>query len=91
MIAVLRHLLDVPGDPWVKSWLNIQKDICIIMNYKRKHVLVKAMADRAVKFVIGVLCTHPTMGALPQPWNWFKLQPHVTDSKASKGGGAEHP
>ena len=29
-------------------------------------------------------CTHPTMATLPQPWNWFKLQPHVADSKASK-------
>ena len=84
LIEVLRHLLDVPSDPWVKSWINIQKDIRVIMNYELKHVLVKVMADRAVKFVIKVLRTHQTMGILPQTWNWFKLQPHVTDSKASK-------
>ena len=42
------------------------------------------MADRAVKFVISVLRTQPTMATLPQPWIWFKPQPHVTDSKASK-------
>ena len=67
----------------------------MIMEYERKHVLVKAMADRAVKFVISVLRTHPTMATLPQPWNWFKLQPHVADRKASKtlsmvhGGNAQ--
>ena len=65
------------------------------MEYERKHVLVKAMADRAVKYVIRVLRTHPTIATLPQPWNWFKLQPQVTDSKASKtlslvrGGNAQ--
>ena len=95
LLAVLRHLLDAQGDPWFKSWMKIQKDIRLIMEYKRKHVLVKAMADRAVKFVISVLRTHPTMATLPQPWNWFKLQPHVADSKASKtmsmvwGGNAQ--
>ena len=95
LIEVLWHLLDVPSDPWVKSWINIQKDIRVIMNYELKHVLVKVMADRAVKFVIKVLRTHQTMGILPQPWNWFKFQPHVTDSKASKtlslvrGGNAQ--
>ena len=48
LIAVLRHLLDVQGDPWVRSWMKIQNDIGMIMKYERKHVLVKAMADRAV-------------------------------------------
>ena len=67
----------------------------MIMEYERKHVLVKAMADRVVKFVISVLRTHPTMATLPQPWNWLKLQPHVADRKASKtlsmvhGGNAQ--
>ena len=64
--------------------MKIQNDIGMIMEYERKHVLVKAMTDRAVKFVISVLRTHPTMATLPQPWNWFKLQPHVSDRKASK-------
>ena len=95
LLAVLRHLLDAQGDPWFKSWMKIQKDIGLIMEYERKHVLVKAMADRAVKFVISVLHTHPTMATLPQTWNWFKLQPHVADRKASKtlsmvrGGNAQ--
>jgi len=84
LLAVLRHLLDAQGDPWVKSWMKIQRDIGLIMEYERKHVLVKAMADRAVKYVISVLRTQPTMATLPQPWIWFKPQPHVTDSKASK-------
>ena len=84
LLAVLRHLLDVQGDPWVKSWMKIQNDIGMIMEYERKHVLVKAMTDRAVKFVFSVLRTHPTMATLPQPWNWFKLQPHVSDRKTSK-------
>ena len=84
LLAVLRHLLDAQGDPWVKSWMKIQRDIGLIMEYDRKHVLVKAMADRAVKYVLSVLRTQPTMATLPQPWIWFKPQPHVTDSKASK-------
>ena len=67
LIAVLRHLLDAQGDPWFKSWMKIQKDIRLIMEYERKHVLVKAMADRAVKFVISVLRTHPTMATLLKP------------------------
>jgi len=66
LIKVLRHLLDVPGDPWVKAWTTyILKDIGVIMNYKRKHVLVMAKADRAVKFVIKVL--HHTELWVPSP------------------------
>ena len=95
LISVLRHLLESPGDPWVKAWMNIQSDIGIIADFERKQLLVKAMSDRAVKFVIRVLRTHSSMDTLPQPWSWFKLQPYVTDSKASKtlsmvrGGNAQ--
>ena len=95
LISVLGHLLESPGDPWVKAWMNIQSDIGIIADFERKQLLVKAMSDRAVQYVIRVLRTHSSMDTLPQPWSWFKLQPYVMDSKASKtlsmvrGGNAQ--
>ena len=36
LIYVLRFLLKSPGDPWVKSWMNIQNDIVVIANYVGK-------------------------------------------------------
>ena len=74
LISVLRHLLESPGDPWVKAWMNIQSDIGIIADFKRKQLLVKAMSDRAVKFVIRVLHTHFSMDTLPQPWSLVMVQ-----------------
>ena len=58
LISVLRYLLESPGDPWVKAWMNIQSDIGIIADFERKQLLVKAMSDRAVKFGIRVLHNH---------------------------------
>ena len=75
LIYVLRFLLKSPGDPWVKSWMNIQNDIGVIENYERKQALVKAMSERAVKFVIRVLRTHSSMDTLPLPLSWFKYSP----------------
>ena len=64
LISVLRHLVESPVNPWVKAWMNIQSDIGIIADFECKQLLVKAMSDRAVKFVIRVLRTHSSMDRL---------------------------
>ena len=92
LIKIMDKLLDNRCDPWVKSWMSIQRDVGVISDLERRQDLVKAMADRAVKFVMKVKRSHPSVGGLPQPWKWFHLQAHVNDSKASKllsqiGGG----
>ena len=95
LIKVLGELLDNRCDPWVKSWMSIQRDIGVISDFERRQDLVKAMADRAVKFVMKVKRSHPSVGAIPQPWKWFQLLAHVNNSKASKllsqirGGNAQ--
>ena len=72
MTVLLRHMLEEANDPWVKSWMNIQMDVGVITSYERKHVLVEAMADRAVKHVKKIIAvTHSTLEALPQPWKSF--------------------
>ena len=94
MTVLLRHMLEEANDPWVKSWMNIQKDVGVITSYERKHVLVEAMADRAVKHVIRLLQSH-TLEALPQPWKSFFFQYQMSITRASKalcqvrGGNAQ--
>ena len=84
LMSVLREVLKYPDEPWVRSWLNIQKDIGTISNYTSKKRLHKALVDRAVTHVLTVKREHSTLMAASQPSIWFKLQSHVNDSKASK-------
>ena len=80
----LRELLNHPSDAYTKNWLMIQKDIGIITNFERKTQLSKALVDRAVTRVLAIKRSQSTMSTLPQPWKWFKIQPHISDTYASK-------
>ena len=84
LMSVLREVLKYPDEPWVKSWLKIQKDIGTISNYTSKKLLHNALVDRAVTHVLTIKREHSTLKAASQPGSWFKLQSHVNDSKASK-------
>ena len=77
-------MLDYPLDPWTKSWMNIQSQVGIIMDFKTKNLLIKAISNKAVSYVVGIKTQRSTLNAVPQPWDWFKLQVHVNDSRASK-------
>ena len=76
--SFLRELLNHQSDDYTKNWFRIQKDIWIITNFEKKKQLTKALVDRAVTRVLETMCT------LPQPWEWFKIQPYVSDTHASK-------
>ena len=96
MTVLLRHMLEEANDPWVKSWMNIQMDVGVITSYERKHVLVEAMADRAVKHVIRLLLSHTLLWKpYPNPGNRFFFQYQMSITRASKalcqvrGGNAQ--
>ena len=88
-------MLDYPLDPWTKSWMDIQSQVGNIMNFKTKKLLIQAITYKAVSYVVGIKTQHATLNAVPQPWDWFRLQVHVNDSRASKtlcqvrGGNAQ--
>ena len=95
LIKILREMLDYPLDPWTKSWMDIQSQVGNIMNFKTKKLLIQAITYKAVSYVVGIKTQHATLNAVPQPWDWFRLQVHVNDSRASKtlcqvrGGNAQ--
>ena len=84
LMEVLRELLEHPTDPWVKSWVEIQRDVGTIATFVSKKELQKAMSDRAVSFVVTTKRAHSSVVAASQPWKWFRLQGFVNDSRASK-------
>ena len=84
LMEVLRDLLDHPTDPWVKSWMEIQKDVGSIAMFRSRKGLQKAMSDRAVRFVVSTKRGHSSAVAASQPWKWFRLQGFVNDSRASR-------
>ena len=81
---ILKFLLTRPEDPWVKVWMNIQRDVGVLTNFSTRKELNKALIDRSISHVMAVKAEHTTMTVVPQPKNWFKLQSHVTDSFASR-------
>ena len=62
----------------------IQKDFVIITNFEKKKQLTKALLDRAVTRVLEIKRSQSTMCTLPQPWEWFEIQPYVSDTHASR-------
>ena len=82
--SFLRELLNHPSDDYTKNWLRIQKDIGIITNFEKKKQLTKALVDRAVTRVLEIKRSQSTMCTLPRPWEWFKIQPYVSDTHASR-------
>ena len=64
--------------------MRIQQDIGIITAYSSRKELNDTLRERSVSHVMAVKSEHTTMGVVPQPKSWFKLQTHVTDSFASK-------
>ena len=84
LMEVLRELLDHPTDPWVKSWVEIQRDVGSIAMFSSKKELQKAMSDRAVSYVVSTKRGHSSVVAASQPWKWFRLQGFVSDSRASR-------
>ena len=95
LIYVLSVLLESPGDPWVKSWMNLQNDIGVIANYEHKQALVKAMSEKGSQ-VCYQSAAHPFLyGYTSAALVLVQIQPHVTESKASKtlsmvrGGNAQ--
>ena len=95
LLKILRQSLEYPDDPYTKSWMKIESQIGLIVNFKKKSHLQAALTNKAVAFVLNVKRQHSTLNTAPQPWNWFKMQDHVNDSKASKvlcqvrGGNAQ--
>ena len=95
LLKILRQSLEYPDDPYTKSWMKIESQIGLIVNFKKKSHLQAALTNKAVAFVLSVKRQHSTLNTAPQPWNWFKMQDHVNDSKASKilcqvrGGNAQ--
>ena len=81
---ILQFLLTKPEDQWVQNWMRIQRDIGIITAYSTRKELNDTLRERSVSHVMAVKSEHTTMGVVPQPESWFKLQTHVTDSFASK-------
>ena len=81
---ILQFLLTKPEDQWVQNWMRIQRDIGIITDYSTRKELNVALRERSVSHVMAVKSEQTTMGVVPQPKSWFKLQAHVTDSFASK-------
>ena len=95
LLNILRELLEHPSDPYTKSWMNIQAQVGLIQNFTKKQHLQAAITHKAVAYVLSVKRQHSTLNTTPQPWNWFKMQNHVNDSKGSKylcqvrGGNAQ--
>ena len=95
LLKILREQLDNPSDPWTKSWRKIETMVGNIFRYKTKKLLLTAVTRKAVAYVMNVKRQHSTLITTPQPWNWFKIQNHVNDTKASRilcqvrGGNAQ--
>ena len=95
LLKILREHLDNPSDPWTKSWRKIESLVGNIFKFKKKQLLQIAVTQKAVAYVLNVKRQHSTIFTTPQPWNWFKLQKHVNDSRSSKilcqvrGGNAQ--
>ena len=54
LIKILREMLDYPLDPWTKSWMDIQSPVVNIMNFKTKKLLIQAITNKAVSYVVGI-------------------------------------
>ncbi len=95
LLKILWEQLDNPSDPWTKSWRKIEAMVGNIFKYKTKKLLLTAVTRKAVAYVMNVKRQHSTLITTPQPWNWFKIQSHVNDTKSSKilcqvrGGNAQ--
>ena len=83
-MAVLQELLRSQEDPWTKSWLDIQREIGIITNFQSKLTLQNALQHMSIRNIMRTKQVHSTMEVVPQPLEWFKLQGHVSDSRASR-------
>ena len=84
LLAVLQELLRSQEDPWTKSWLDIQREIGIITNFQSKQALQNALQHMSIRNIMRTKQVHSTMEVVPQPVEWFKLQDHVSDSRASR-------
>ena len=84
LLAVLQELLRYQEDPWTKSWLDIHREIGIITNFQSKQALQKALQHMSIRNIMRTKQVHSTMEVVPQPVEWFKLQDHVSDSRASR-------
>ena len=56
----------------------------MIPSFESRSGLSKALFAAAVGYVLKVKLLHSSMKSVPQPWDWFRIQPHVNDFLASK-------
>ena len=42
-VEVMHELLEYPSDFWVRSWVEIQRDVGVIVEFASKKELLKAM------------------------------------------------
>ena len=84
LLKVLQEQLNSPGDPWTKSWLGLQREIGVIPSFEIRSSLAKTLLAAAIGYVLKVKFSHSTKKTVPQPLDWYKLQPHVNNFLASK-------
>ena len=71
-------------DPWVKEIAKITRVIGPLLSFARRSEVKKAMTDYAINAVLAVKQAQPSLNGMSIPTNWFRLQPHVSDSALSE-------
>ena len=71
-------------DPWILNVRKIEAEIQENIPRLTKPKLKSKLDDISINFVLDRKREHHSVGSLPQPEIWFKLQPHVTDGESSR-------
>ena len=82
--AVVKDILEEDDDPWVKEWMKVQTKIGPVIDCQTRPDMVKILEQMPIDDVIAYKEDQSSMMVVPEPAKWFKLQPHVDDSAASR-------
>ena len=82
--AVFQDIMLDDTDPWAKEIAKITRVIGPLLSFARRSEVKKAMTDYAINAVLAVKRAQPSLDEMSIPTNWFRLQPHVSDSALSK-------
>ena len=83
LISVFASVMRSGEDPWAKSVQDLDPAGSGLFR-KPKSEVQRTLLQAAIQTVTAKKREHISLRYMPLPTNWFKLQPHVTDSQSSR-------